>query len=257
MFNNSVSPSLADIAAVTNRDNDGWGNGDGWWVLIILFALFGGWGNGWGNNNGSNGTAGLESSLDASLQRGFDNQSVMNKLNGLESGLCSGFYSMNTNLLEGFNGINNTVQQGNFGIQQAINDNTVAGIQSSNALQSQMAQGFCSEQASDAQTRYDMATSTCAIQNAIAQQTNAIMQNDNANYRQMHDELVAIQMNAKDEKIAEQASTIQALNLTASQTAQNQYLVNQLRPAAIPAFTVPNPYSSYGYGCYCNQTTCC
>lgn len=43
MFNSS--PSLADIAAVTggNRNDGAWGDG-GWWVLIILFALFGGWG---------------------------------------------------------------------------------------------------------------------------------------------------------------------------------------------------------------------
>ena len=44
----NATPSLADIAAVTdgNRNNDGFGNGNGWWVLIILFAIFGGWGNG-------------------------------------------------------------------------------------------------------------------------------------------------------------------------------------------------------------------
>lgn len=49
MFNMGSAPSLADIAAVTKDGNgDGWGNGNGWWVLIILFAIFGGWGNGWG-----------------------------------------------------------------------------------------------------------------------------------------------------------------------------------------------------------------
>lgn len=33
----SNSPSLSDIAAVTgnNRSNSGWGDGDGWWVLIL------------------------------------------------------------------------------------------------------------------------------------------------------------------------------------------------------------------------------
>jgi len=36
--------SLADIAAATNANNDGWGNG-AWWIFI-LFILFG-----WGNNN--------------------------------------------------------------------------------------------------------------------------------------------------------------------------------------------------------------
>lgn len=56
----------------------------------------------------------------------------------------------------------------------------------------------------------------------------------------------------------EQAA-INKLELTASQCAQNQYLVNQLRPAAVPAFTVPNPYANYGFGCYCGSTNngCC
>lgn len=46
MFN-SAAPSIADIAAVTDGNrNSGWANGDGWWALIILFALFGGWGRG-------------------------------------------------------------------------------------------------------------------------------------------------------------------------------------------------------------------
>ena len=45
--------SLSDIAAVT-RDNDGWGNGGAWWIIILfLFAFMG---NGWGmNRNGDYG----------------------------------------------------------------------------------------------------------------------------------------------------------------------------------------------------------
>ena len=41
MFN-SNGLSLSDIAAVTGRNNngDGFADGNGWWVLIILFALF-------------------------------------------------------------------------------------------------------------------------------------------------------------------------------------------------------------------------
>lgn len=46
MFNSGNAPSVADIAAVTGancRNNDGgWGND--WWAVIIILALFGGWG---------------------------------------------------------------------------------------------------------------------------------------------------------------------------------------------------------------------
>ena len=75
----------------------------------------------------------------ADLQRGFDNQSVMNKLNGLESGLCDGFYAMNTGMLQGFNG----VQQGLNGVtnamQQGFNSTNVALMQGQNALATQLA----------------------------------------------------------------------------------------------------------------------
>jgi len=250
---NSSSPSLADIAAVTGTNNDSsWGNGNGWWVLIILFAIFGGWGNGWNNGNGS--TVGTDT-LDSALQRGFDNQSVMNKLNGLENGLCDGFYAVNTSLLNGFATQQNAVQQGQFTLQQAINDASVANMQNTNAIQTQLSNCCCENREAIAQTRYDLATDTCAVTTAISQAARDITDNANANYRAIHDELVQAQLDAKNEKIAEQASLIQSLNLAQSQANQNQYLINQLRPAAVPAFNVPNPYASYGYGCYCNSAS--
>lgn len=117
MFNNGMMgmiPSLADIAAVTgNRNGNGWGDGCGaWWIIVILFALWGGFGNWDGNGFGNRGngsatrSALASAATQADIQRGFDNQSVINKLNGLENGLCDGFYAMNTSLLNGFNNTN-------------------------------------------------------------------------------------------------------------------------------------------------------
>lgn len=128
-----------------------------------------------------------------------------------------------------------------------------------NAIQTQLADCCCQNRQGQAQIQYDMATNTCAITNAIQNQTRDIIDNDNANYRALHDEMVKMQMDAKDQTIASQQAAINKLELTASQCAQNQYLVNQLRPAAVPAFTVPNPYANYGFGCYCGSTNngCC
>ena len=50
------------------------------------------------------------------------------------------------------------------------------------------------------------------------------------------------------DKIATLQAENQGLRLAASQAAQNAYLVNELRPAPIPAYTVANPY--------CCNTTC-
>ena len=236
MFNASA-PSLADIAAVTDgRNNDGWGGGNGWWVLIILFALFGWGGNGYGNNRGA------AAATTSDLQNGFDTQSILNKLNGINSGLCDGFYAMNTSML-----------QGNFGLQQAINQVAVGTMQNTNALQTQLAECCCENRQGQAQIQYQMATDTCAITNSINQAARDITDNANANYRQLHDELIAMRMEDKNDQIAELRTQIQQKDLAASQCAQNAYLIDQLRPAAVPAFQVPNPYANYGFGCYCNN----
>ena len=48
--------SLSDIAAVTRgNDNDGWGQGGAWWIIILFLFVFMG-GNGlWGNRTGDYG----------------------------------------------------------------------------------------------------------------------------------------------------------------------------------------------------------
>lgn len=236
MFNSNM-PSLSDIAAVTgNRNDGGWGDGNGWWVLIILFAIFGGWGgnNGWGNN--CNGGYAATAATQADIQRGFDTSAVTNKLNGLDNGLCDGFYSMNTAVMSGTNTLQNAIQQAStanlqntYTLQNAIQQDTVANMQNTNSISRQLADCCCENRAAIAQVRYDNATNTCAITTAINQLGQTIIQNDNANYRALHDELVAIQMANKDAKIAELTAMNNALNLAASQKAQNAYLVEQMK----------------------------
>lgn len=48
-------------------------------------------------------------------------------------------------------------------------------------------------------------------------------------------------------------------NIANNPNAQSIINVIQLRPAAVPAFTVPNPYANYGFGCYCGSSNngCC
>lgn len=248
MFNGNMSmPSLADIAAVTGKnDNNAFGDNGAWWLIIfVLFFAFGGWGNGngWGNNGNGGATPYSTSAVtQADLQRGFDTQAIIGKLDGLNNGLCDGFYAVNNAMLTGFNGINTNVMQTGYGIQQAINADTIANMQNTNALQAQLAQCCCNTQSGLKDVQYQNATDTCAITNAIQTQTQQIMQNCNDNYRSLHDELVQSQLDAKDAKIAEQASAIQALNLAASQQAQNTWLVNALKPAPIPAFPAANLY---------------
>lgn len=249
MMNTSM-PSLADIAAVTDGNNDGWGGGNGWWVIIILFALFGWGGNGWGGNN-----SGQRCATTTDLQSGFDTQSILNKLNGINNGLCDGFYAMNTSLLNGFNTQQAATTQTGYDIQQAINSANITAMQNQNALSTQLASCCCENRQGQAQISYDMATQANQTRQTICDATRDITDNANANYRALHDEIVAMRIEDKDTQIADLKTQLSQASLAASQSAQNEYLISQLRPAAVPSFNVPNPYASYGYGCYCNQAS--
>lgn len=258
MFNNGVS--LADIAAVTgnNRNNDGmWGDG-AWWIVILLIF---GWGNGgfggWGNGGGG---AMQGYATQADIQRGFDNQAVVSKLDGITNGLCDGFYAMNNSMLTGFNGINTNIMQTGYGIQQAINADTVANMQNTNAIQSslnnmsaQNASCCCEIQRQIergfADTNYNMATQACETRQAIADSTRQVID------FLTQDKIATLTAENNDLRRAASQDRQSAL-LTTAMSAQTQQIINAVNPTAIPAYVVPNP-NAYAYGCGCNTGCGC
>ena len=251
MFNNSYTPSVADIAAINSGYRNDCFGGD-WWAWIILLALFGGFGNrGFGFNGGN---SCCTPATCAEVQNGFNNANVQSMLNGIENGICSLGYDQ----LNQMNGINSNIMQTGFGLQQAINNMGVAQMQDTNALSRQLADCCCENRAAISNVRFDLSTGFCNVSNAINQAAQTIVQNDNANFRALHDELVAYRMQDKDETIAELRSQVQALNLGVSQRNQTADIVNQIRPCPVPAYNVPNPYA-YNNGCGCNSgcNSCC
>lgn len=241
MFASNYTPSVADIAAINGYRNDGFGND--WWAWIIMLALFGGFGNrGFGFSGGN---SCCTPATCAEVQNGFNNANVQSMLNGIENGICSLGYDQ----LSQMNGINANIMQTSFGLQRDI-------MQGTNALSRQLADCCCENRTGQMQIQNAMQAGFCNLGNAIQQQTQAIMQNDNANFRALHDELVAYRMQDKDETIAELRSQVQALNLGISQRNQNDYLVSAIRPCPTPAYIVPNPNAAQGC---CGNTcgTCC
>lgn len=238
--------SAADVAAVTGgRNNDGFGDGNGWW--IILLALLFGWGrNGaFGGGYGSGNGGCCAPATCQELQSGFNNQSVMQMLNGINSGICSLGYD-NATLV---NGVNTNVMQTGFGITSAIQQAQFAQQQSAAAAQAQMADCCCSIQRAIDGVNYNNAQNFCNLGNTMQSVGRDITENQNANYRALHDELVRYRMEDKDNTIAELRSQVQALNLAASQSNQNTYLVDKLQPCPTPAYVVPNPNAYYN-NCY-------
>ena len=237
MFNSNCAsvPLVANIDGGCN--NNGWGADGGWWILIILFAIFGWGGNGfgWGGNNGRDG---YPCATQADVRAAVDQQTLISKIDQQTYGLSSTFTALNDNLNSNFRGIDNAICTLGYQNQQGFNN-----------LGHQISDCCCGIQRSIDGVNYNLATQTNAIQNAMCNNTRDIIDNQNANSRAVLDFLV-------NDKLATLQAENQNLKLKASQAEQNTYLVNQLRPCPIPAYSVPNPFCCYT-GYVNNSCGCC
>ena len=219
MFNNSMGYSLADIAAVTEGagNNNGWGNGDGaWWIILFLLALGGGWctGYGFGGNRGGSTTR-------EEISYGFDMNNLENGIRGIQQGLCDGFYALNNAvtggnaalqnaLCQGFNGINTSLLQGFCGIQGQMAQDALVDQKCCCETQNIINSNF-------ANLNYNLATQGCDTRRAIADSTRDIIDANNSNTRQIIDFLV-------NDKISTLQAENQSLKFKASQAEQNAFI---------------------------------
>ena len=221
-----------------NSNRGGMFGGDGWWAIII-FALIFGWGNGgYGGFGGGGNSGGVVDGY--VLTSDFAN--VERKIDGVNSGMCDGFYAMNTGMLNGFAGVTQAVTSGFSAAELSRCNQQAALMQQLNAMQRSADNCCCENRAAIAQVRYDMATQACDTRNTIQNAARDITDNQNAGTREILNFLTQSRIQGLE-------SENQALKLAASQAAQNNYLVNTLRPAPIPAYQVQNPYSYGANGC--------
>ena len=192
----SYTMTPADMRAVTDgaRD-DGFGMGGGWmWIIVLFLFLFGfGGGGAWGNRG--QGLTQME------MQHGFDTQEIVRKLDGINYGLCDGFYAQNTTMLNGFSGVTTAVRDAQFAQQQCC----------------------CETNRNIDAVRYEAQKNVCDITTAIhaeGEATRALIQQN--------------EMQALRDKVSE-------LQLAQSQCAQNAYLTGTLRPYPVPAYPVCGP----------------
>ena len=146
MFESNNAPFTMPVMPANGGygNNGGWADG-GWLWIIVVFALLFGWGNGgWGGFGGNNGGGYVAAAAtQADIQRGFDTQSIIGKLDGINSGLCDGFYAQNTAIMNGFHGVDNAICNLGYQTQQGFNTTNIALMQGQNALQSQLANCCC------------------------------------------------------------------------------------------------------------------
>lgn len=238
--------SAADIAAVTGGNN-GFGNGDGaWWIIILfLFALMG---NNWGNGNNGSGGYGF------GVQQGFDQAAIMSGINGLTTSVANGFSNAE---------VSRCNAQAN--ILQTLNANQNANTAAMNTLAIAMGNGFANQQLQNCQLGNQIATEACADRTAINDAIRDVIENNNNGVQRILDTMYQDKLDAKNERIQELQQQLTMANLAASQgqqtaqiladnAAQTFALEQYLNPTPVPAYVVPNPNccgNNYT-GCGCN-----
>ena len=213
---------------------------------------------GWGRNGfggyGNNGSGVADNYVLAS-----DFSNIERKLDDINNGICDSTFALNNTINGNFRTLDGAVcnlgyqaLQNTNAIQTQLADcccktqtnierNTNQGILNTNAIQQQISNCCCDVEKMNLQNRFDNQTYNCNTLQAIDKVGDRII----------------------DYMVAEKAQTLrdenQALRLAASQSAQNQYIINALRPMPIPAYASCNPWAaSYGFnscnsGCGCNN----
>lgn len=250
MFNNSNGFTMP-VAPIAYGNNGGFGGfGDDWLALIVILALFGGYGNGgfgFGGGFGGNRSCGCEP---CATKADLTAQGIVQKLDGITYGITDSTYALNNSIMSGFHGVDNAICTLGYQNQQGFN-----------SLAHQISDCCCTTQRSIDNVRYDMATQACDTRHAIQDST-----------RQILDFLTT-------DKIASLQAENQALKFKASQSEQNAFITaNQQAQTAelirrlgadcpTPAYVVQPPqpvtfpvnscgqFSGYGYnnscGCGC------
>ena len=225
--------SVADIAAVTDRNNgncgNGWGGGFGEMliamIMLFLFPMFFGggmFGGGMWGGMGGWGNGGMMAAANGALTRAdlcseFNFNGLENAVRGVTQGLCDGFYAMQNSI----NGIGNMVMQTASQAELSRANQQAALMQQLCNLGYQQKDCCCETQRSIDNVRFTIAQEDCATRNLMQSNTRDLIENQNANARAVLDALTAQRLEAKDERIAAQAAQIQALQLSASQAQQN------------------------------------
>lgn len=240
------------LAGQNDNGNGGMWGADGSWIFafLIIALIFGG--TGWGG--GFNGGGG---------QNVRDMYTLNSDFATIQRQLSDGFASQERRTDAIVNGLSNV----GYTQQTLANNISTSLMQGFNAAQAQLADCCCKTQtgiqgintniaSALADVKYQMATDTCALKTQANTNTRDIIDSQNAGFRAILDDLCKMRIEAKDEKIAEQAQRISALELAASQAAQNSYIIDRLSPKPpVAAFNVPAPWQ-YG-NCGCGQNTCC
>lgn len=252
-----------------NSGNNGWGDGNGWWIILlfILLAGNGGWGNngfaGCGNNGGVGSLYPWMNQAEITTG-GFQNAATNSAISSLQNSVTSGFGDVQNALCSGFAGVNAGIANGFAQAEIADNARQMANMNQIFGLSSQFADCCCENRLGLANLGADIAREACADRAAVSDALRDVIAANTASTQRILDQMCADKIDAKNEKIAELQNQLNMATLRESQTAQNAFIQNGLtnevdalynRMSSCPIPTVPvygrQPIFSCNGNCGC------
>lgn len=222
-----------------NSGFGGWG-GDGWWVILFLFALMGnGWGNGFGGFGGGNAQLGYDfpwllngqSAINNNTNGGFRDAMLNDGITSIRDNLAD----ISTQLCGGFAGVTAAVNGAQNAVSQQLYTNQIADLERSfaaqtantqgmNAIQSQLAQCCCDNRLATNDLKYTIATENCADRQALSDGLRDVLTATQAQTQRILDQLCQDKIDAKNDEISALRQQIAMKDLAASQVAQNAFI---------------------------------
>lgn len=222
MFSNSENTGMyMPVApAFGYGGNNGFGmNGDWAWIILLLLAFGGGWGNGMG---GAFGGDGLYPWLNNSNQinGGFRDQMLGTQINGIQNAITSGFGDVQNALCNGFSQAEISANARQMADMQQNFANQTATLQGFNGMQAQLAQCCCDNRLATCQTQNLVQSEGAATRAALQAQTQTIL-----------DKMCQDKIDAKNEQIVALNNRINSLEannyVQNALTAQTQFFINR------------------------------
>lgn len=162
-------------------------------------------------------------------------------INGVSGAVNDGFSRLNSTICQQQYDTAAQLNAMNMANMQNANAANVVALQNANAIQSQLAQCCCDQKAATEGLKFTIAQEDCATRSAISSGLRDVIENQNANARAVLDKLTQQEIAAKDAQISALNQQLFRADLSASQAAQNSYLINTLRPTPVPAYPASSP----------------
>lgn len=234
--NKGIDPNLAAMLSQANNNKGAWGGDCAWIWIILLFFVFGGWGNGngFGGNNGANG-------LPAQLNNDAGRELLMSAIQGNGTAISQLSSSLNCSTQQLQSAICNIQGQ----IQQVGNQVGMSSQQIINALQSgnnqlltQIAECCCTVNNNITKMGYENQLASCnqtnTLVNTMNNNTLQLRDSNLANTQAILQKVDAFEARYQADKFAAVTAENLALKGQISQINQNGYFAATMQAQTAP-----------------------